>query len=291
MQFFGARYENVWWCVLGMSFIAAILAETLQPFRTLSSSTTRRWVANGVLLVTSGVLVKCVYGLSGIALAVSIHGPRYGVLNRVAMPAGIRFLLGFLSLDLVQYVVHRLFHALGLLWRVHQVHHSESDLDATTGLRFHPGEALAAQLASLLLIALVGVPPMAVLSVALVVSLQDFFTHANVSMPARLDNWLRWLIVTPGMHRTHHSDVMEEQNTNFGTIFSVWDRCFGTYLTGTAAGVQARCGLKELENGSELGAIKLLVLPFRRTSATAPEPVLPRAPAAVNATRPATNLS
>lgn len=268
MQFFGARYETVWWCVFGISFLATILAETFRPFRNLSSSTSRRWISNGLLLGTSSVLIRCVYGISGIALAVTVHGSRYGVLNRVALPLALRFVIGFVSLDLAQYLVHRAFHASGFLWRVHQVHHSESDLDATTGLRFHPGEALVTQAALLVLIALLGVPAIAVLCVPLAVSLQDFFTHANISVPAQLDRWLRWLIVTPGMHRTHHSDVMDEQNTNFGTIFSAWDRCFGTYRSGAATGVEVRCGLSELKNGSELNAARLLVLPFRSTGAT-----------------------
>ncbi len=284
MQFFGLRYETVWWCVFGSSFVAIILAETFRPFRNLSSSTPRRWISNGLLLGTSSVLIRCVYGISGIALAVTVHASRYGVLNRVALPLALRFVLAFVSLDLTQYLVHRTFHASGFLWRLHQVHHSESDLDATTGLRFHPGEALIAQAALLVLIAVLGVPPLAVLCVPLAVALQDFFTHANISVPAQLDHWLRFLIVTPGMHRTHHSDVMVEQNTNFGTIFCVWDRFFRTYRSGSASGIEVRCGLSELKNGSELNAARLLVLPFRQREVTPAPRETPRRATAINAT-------
>ncbi len=264
MPFVGLRYESVWSYVFAIALITATLTETFRPFRTLPSSTTRRWVSNGILLVACAVVARVAYQLSGIALAVNVHAARYGLLNRIALPFAARLLIGIGVLDLTHYAIHRLLHAFHALWRVHRVHHSETDLDATTGLRFHPAEALIAQGAPLLTIAFLGVPALAVLAEGILVVLQDLFTHANVAVPSKLDRFLRALIITPGMHRTHHSEALDEQNTNFGTIFSIWDRLFGTYLAEPAAGVHLRCGVTELANGSDFHAADLLLLPFRR---------------------------
>lgn len=263
----GLAYENVWWYVFGVSLLTAALAETFQPFRTLTSSTTRRWVSNCSLLVLTALVVRGAYQLSGIALAINVHAVRYGILNQVPLPFWARLLAGICLLDLTHYLTHRLLHSSGTLWRLHEVHHSESDLDATTGFRFHPAEALIMQGAPLATIALFGVPATAVLAEGMIVLLQDFFTHANVAMPAKADRFLRVLIITPGLHRTHHSELIVEQNTNFGTIFSLWDRLFGTYQAEPAAGVDLRCGVTEVAQGSHLHIWDLLVLPFRHSKA------------------------
>jgi sterol desaturase/sphingolipid hydroxylase (fatty acid hydroxylase superfamily) len=182
----------------------------------------------------------------------------------------VRFAVGFAVLDLAAYFSHRAFHAVSPLWRIHRVHHSETDLDLTTGLRFHPGEALLVQGLFLGVIAVLGIPPGAVALAALVVIVQDLFTHANIMIPKALDRALRVLIVTPGMHRVHHSDSVPEQNANFGTIFSCWDRMFRTYSGVLPASASApRYGLAELSNGSQLNAARLLLMPFHSLRDTA----------------------
>lgn len=262
MQWFGLASASLWWYVFGAAFLAALITETFRPFRQLSTPLARRWLGNGVLLAASSLVIAGAYGLSGIALAAALQGSRHGTLNRLAAPAALRFALGFLALDLGQYMTHRLLHRFGILWRIHQVHHSESDLDATTGLRFHPGEALIAQATSLAVIALLGVAPAAVLAAALIALLQDLFTHANVAIPQPVERFLGVLIITPGLHRTHHSDSIAEQNMNFGTIFSLWDRLFGTYLHDPASG-HCQFGLAEHQSGSSMSPASLLMLPFR----------------------------
>lgn len=257
--------SSLWWYVFIVAFVATALAETFLPFRSLPSSTPRRWISNSILLAVSSVAVACAYQLTGIALALTIRAASHGVLNRAALPYGLQFAAGFAALDFTAYVSHRLFHAVAPMWRVHQVHHSESDLDLTTGLRFHPVETLFTQGLLLITIALLGPPAGAVAFAALAVIVQDFFTHANLRVPEAADRVLRLVIVTPAMHRVHHSEAIPEQNMNFGTIFSVWDRLFGTYLAGHPAdSAQARSGLTELANGSELNAARLLFVPFRR---------------------------
>jgi sterol desaturase/sphingolipid hydroxylase (fatty acid hydroxylase superfamily) len=259
------RSDSVWWYVFVLAFVATALVETFLPFRSLASSTARRWISNSILLAVSSAAVLCAYQLSGVALAFTIRAASYGALNRVPIRYGVQFAVGFVALDLTAYVSHRLFHAVTPMWRVHQVHHSETDLDLTTGLRFHPIEALFTQGLLLTTIALLGPPPGAVAFSALAVIVQDFFTHANLRISEITDRALRLLIVTPAMHRVHHSEAIPEQNANFGTVFSIWDRLFRTYLAGHAS-EQTRCGLVELARGSELNATRLLFLPFRRSS-------------------------
>ena len=256
---------GTWWYVFAISFVVIALAESFLPARSLPSSTPRRWTSNSILVAVSSAVLLCAYQLSGIALACMIEGGSRGALNRVSIPYWVRFAIAFAVLDLTAYTSHRAFHAVAPLWRVHRVHHSETDLDLTTGLRFHPVEALFVQGLLLAAIAVLGLPPGAVALVALAVIVQDFFTHANLRLPESADRWLRLLIITPAMHRLHHSDRVPEQNTNFGTIFSLWDRLLGTYSAGLPAGADpARCGLAEIANGSRLNAAGLLLLPFRR---------------------------
>lgn len=257
--------DNVWWLIFGAAFIVTALIETLQPFRKLSSSALKRWTNNSILFVASSGVLLCVYQLSGIALACEQHARQRGALNRLSFPYALQFVIGFLALDLTAYLGHRLFHAVGFLWRVHQVHHTETDLDLTTGFRFHPIEGLITQGFALIVIALLDPPPLAVVCAGLAIVLQDFFEHANMRLPRAADRVLRRLIITSPMHRVHHSEVFAEQNTNFGTIFSFWDRIFGTYFPPQSTDAEVSpCGLPEVKEGSNLSLLALLSLPFRR---------------------------
>ncbi len=258
---------GTWWYVFAVSFVAIALAESFLPAYSLSSSTSRRWTSNSILLAISSVLVVCAYQLTGIAVASTAAASSRGLVNHVAIPYWVRFVIGFAVVDLTAYISHRTFHATAPLWRVHRVHHSETDLDLTTGLRFHPVEALFVQGLLLAVIAVLGLPPAAVALAGLTIIIQNFLTHANLRVPDFAERWLGLLIITPGMHRLHHSENVPEQNTNFGTIFSIWDRLFGTYNGELGAEAeQVRYGLAEIGNGSKLHAGGLLLLPFRRQS-------------------------
>jgi sterol desaturase/sphingolipid hydroxylase (fatty acid hydroxylase superfamily) len=261
-------HGEAWWYVFGLSFVVTALIETFWPFRLLPSSARRRWTSNAILQAASVVVTAAAFQLTGIALAVAIHATRHGLLNWIAIPFPVAFAVGFAALDLTNYTSHRFFHSVGLLWRVHKVHHSETDLDLTTGFRFHPLEGLLSQGCQLAVIALLGTPPSAVVLASMAIVVQDFFTHANLRLPETADRLLRWLVVTPAMHRIHHSERVEEQNGNFGTIFSFWDRLFGTYVPSLAADeARARWGLADVAEGSNLNAARLLVLPFRPVGA------------------------
>jgi sterol desaturase/sphingolipid hydroxylase (fatty acid hydroxylase superfamily) len=256
-----------WWYVFASAFTITGVAEAFRPIRSLSSSTTRRWTSNSILLALSGVVAILAYQVSGIALAFSIQADHYGLLNRLAAPYAARAVIGLAALDLTRYGSHRLFHRITPLWRVHQVHHSETDLDLTTGLRFHPIEPLIGQGFMMITIALLGLPPSAFAAYGLIVIVQDFFDHANVQVPEKLNRALGLVFITPAMHHMHHSDQVQEQNANFGTIFSFWDRLFGTCNAVTASvAQQTRCGVAEIANGSEMNAVSLLALPFRNVT-------------------------
>ena len=257
--------DRLWWLIFVAAFVFTAVIETFQPARILPTSTLKRWASNWILFGFSSAVLWCAYQLSGIVLAVDAKSSQRGVLNRLPLPYYFRFAIGFVALDLFSYLGHRLFHVVGFMWRVHQVHHSETDLDLTTGFRFHPIEALTEQGLRLLVIWVLGVPPLAVAFAGLGILFQDFFSHGNFRFSRRADLALSWLIITPNLHRVHHSEVLPEQNTNFGVFFSFWDRIFGTYCANHLAGeAPARYGLAEMREGSNLNFVGLLVLPFRR---------------------------
>lgn len=257
--------DRLWWYVFAVAFIFTGLIETYLPIRSLPSSTLRRWTNNSILSAISNAAGRVAFQVSGIALAFSVRANAYGVLNRLSISHAARFVIGFAALDLTAYGTHRLFHFLAPLWRVHRVHHSETDLDITTGLRFHPIEVLLEQGLGLVTIALMGVPPDAAIFAGLAVIVQDLLHHANIRFPESINRLLRLVTVTPAMHRMHHSEQVPMQNTNFGSLLSFWDRLFGTYnAVPTAIAQQERYGVLEIANGSDLNAANLLLLPFRR---------------------------
>ena len=250
--------------VLLAAFAALAVWETFRPRRPLSGQTPRRWLHNSLL----GILVNSPLGwipsASAIVVAFAVANSSYGLLNRAILPAWSRYLLAFVLLDLLRYGQHRLYHSISALWRVHRVHHSDPDLDWSSGLLFHPLEVLLSQGSYLAVVALLTPPPIAVLAIELVTVAQNLFEHANVAIPDRLDAFLRWLLITPDMHRIHHSAEFTEQNANFGTVFSWWDRLFGSYVREPAAGQDhVRVGLEELPDRRSLNVMGMLALPFR----------------------------
>ena len=262
MQFLWDRSDLVVAWAVGITITAAALIETFRPFRNLASSTLRRWLANGALYLSSNIILALVYRASGIGLALAMQSSGRGFLNSANVPFALRFALGLLLIDFLSYATHRLNHSLPFLWRFHRVHHSETDLDVTTGIRFHPVEGLFTYGAPLAAIALLGIPPSAVLTAYLALIVQDSFTHANVRIPAWMDRALRTILITPDLHRRHHSSDQSDQNTNFGTVFSFWDRLFATFHYRDSAEI-AVYGLSEIPEGSSFNVIHLLALPFR----------------------------
>ncbi len=197
-----------WGFLLG-AFVICALWETFRPRRILAASTGRRWTRHAILAFVFNSPLTWLLRLNAVMVALAVNGSHYGLLNRGALPLWLRCLLCVLILDLFKYVQHRLYHAIPVLWRIHQVHHADPDFDWSTSLLFHPGELLLSEGSYLGLIAILAPPPLAVLGVELAVILQNIFVHANVKVPARLDMRLRGLLITPDMHRGGHRSRLE----------------------------------------------------------------------------------
>ena len=264
-SFWLPHQNSLLWGVLVLTFAACALWETFRPRRALSASTARRWANHAVIWVLSDVAVVWIYRAGAVVVASVAGAGHYGLLTRVGLPFGVRFAIGILLLDLLRYSQHYLYHAVPVLWRIHRVHHSDPDYDWSTGLRFHPVEVLLTQGIYLGAIALIAPPALAVLCLELADAAVNLFVHANVTLPPWIETRLRRLVITPDMHRIHHSEVVAEQNTNFGIVFPWWDKLFGTYLPEPAAGQDGMAiGLREYAHPRDIGLVSLLVQPFHR---------------------------
>src|SRR6185436_7476914 len=203
--------------------------ELAAPRRRQLVSRQTRWPSNlGLLLVDVTVLRLLVPGAT-VAVALMAEARGWGFLNVPAMPAVLAFVVGVLLLDLVIYFQHVTFHAVPALWRLHRVHHADLDFDVTTGTRFHPVEILISTGVKCAAVAAIGAPVLAVLLFEVLLNATAMFNHANARVPLGMDRFLRWVVVTPDMHRVHHSIVHNESSSNFGFNAPWWDRLFGTY--------------------------------------------------------------
>lgn len=252
-----------------MSCFAGVLLlmlawELIAPRRTLSVNRKWRWSSNLGLVVINNVLVRLVVPLTAMGAAEWTHHSGWGLLNLVGWPTWIEFLIGVVVLDLAIYAQHVLFHCVPWLWRLHLVHHADLDFDVTTGLRFHCIEILLSALIKLAVVVLLAPPVMAVLAFEVVLNASSMFTHSNIRLPLWLDARLRWLMVTPDMHRVHHSVIPSETNRNFGFNLSWWDYIFRTYQSQPAEGHHGMdIGLQELRDERQTERLPgMLMLPF-----------------------------
>ena len=188
-----------------------------------------RWFSNIALVAINALAMRLVFvlGLTGIALEFESRG--WGLFNNVGLPVWLEVAAAFLLLDLIIYGQHVVLHHVPILWRLHMVHHADPDFDVTTGLRFHTLEIILSMLLKIAAIGLLGAPPLAVLAFEIVLNATSMFSHSNVRLPLTVDRWLRLVLVTPDMHRVHHSMIKGETNSNFGFNVPWWDFLFRTY--------------------------------------------------------------
>jgi sterol desaturase/sphingolipid hydroxylase (fatty acid hydroxylase superfamily) len=219
-----------------------------------------RWPANFALTAIN-VAILALLPLSQLAVADVAQGHGVGLLNLAEPPAAIALVAGFLARTLIGYGIHRAMHAIPWLWRVHRVHHTDTAMDISTTVRFHPLEFAISVPLALAGVALFGVPPLAILIYELVDAAMAVATHGRLRLPVGLDRWLGWVIVTPNMHLIHHSAEQRETDSNFGAVLTCWDRLFGTFRTGPATG-PAVIGLADddRDRAHHLGG--MLVAPF-----------------------------
>lgn len=203
-------------------------AERARPCRGDARPAWRQAVNLG-LVITNTLVLRLVFPIVGIGLAARLRAEGVGLFAGLAWPEPIEVVLAALALDLVIYAQHRILHRVPLLWRAHRVHHSDLAFDVTLGVRFHPFEIVLSQGLKLAAIAVLGAAPLAVLVFELVLQAGALFTHADVALPARVERWVRWLVVTPSLHRVHHSIARDETDSNFGFSVVWWDRLFGTF--------------------------------------------------------------
>ena len=249
---------------LGILVLVA-LWELARPRRRLSQPRWLRWYANLGLAALNAALVWLLVPLVPVALAVIAESRGWGLLNLVELPFWLEVLLAVVVLDLAVYLQHVAFHAVPALWRLHRMHHADLDFDVTTGARFHPVEILVSVAIKLAAVALIGAPAAAVLIFEILLNATSMFNHGNLRMPAWLDRMLRWIVVTPDMHRVHHSDIPAETDSNFGFNLPWWDRLFGTYRAQPRLGHEGMTiGLSVFRRREDLHLHRMLLQPLRR---------------------------
>lgn len=210
-------------------FAALAVWEWAAPARARRLTRAQRWGTNLGLAVLNTLVLRIALPGSALAFAALAADEGWGLLNRFEFPGWAAVLAGVVLLDLAIYFQHVLFHSVPALARLHAVHHADPDFDLTTGIRFHPLEIALSTLIKFAAIAALGAPVLAVLAFEVLLNATAMFNHANVSLPAWLEPWVRRVLVTPDMHRTHHSVIEAERNSNYGFCLSVWDRWLGTY--------------------------------------------------------------
>jgi sterol desaturase/sphingolipid hydroxylase (fatty acid hydroxylase superfamily) len=250
------------------AFLAALaavaIAEAAFPRRARSHSRLRRWPSNLAISALNEGLVRVGLPATAISLALIAERQRWGLLNNTPVPPWVALMASVVLFDLAIYLQHVMFHAVPALWRVHRMHHADLDFDVTTGVRFHPIEILISALIKFGLVVTIGAPAVSVLIFEVALNATSMFNHANLGLPIRLDRYIRWLMVTPDMHRVHHSIVVGETNSNFGFNLSWWDRLLGTYRDQPAAGHDAMTiGIEEFRDARELWLDRMLLQPFR----------------------------
>jgi sterol desaturase/sphingolipid hydroxylase (fatty acid hydroxylase superfamily) len=239
--------------------------EVLAPRRARTLSRRRRWPANLGIVVLNTALLRLLSPVAAVGVALSAESHGWGLLNYFALPPWTALAAGVVFLDLAIYLQHVMFHAVPALWRLHRMHHADLDLDVTTGARFHPVEILLSMVIKFAAIAAVGVPPAAAVVFELLLNATSMFNHGNVRIPMAVERALRWLLVTPDMHRVHHSIDRGETGSNFGFNLSLWDRLFDTYRAQPRAGHEAMTiGIPDFRDPAECATLTgMLAIPFR----------------------------
>lgn len=251
-------------CFIGMICIVAVW-ELATPRRILKFSKPVRWYSNLGLVVLNSFILRWAFPVLAVSFAIIAQERGWGLFNIITVPTALRVILSFLVLDCIIYLQHVMFHSLPLLWRLHRMHHTDLDYDLTTGIRFHPIEIIISMGIKISAIALLGPPPIVVVCFEIVLNLAAMFNHGNIYLPLKIDRILRLFIVTPDMHRVHHSVILKENNSNFGFNVPWWDYLFGTYTAQPKQGhIEMTIGLAKFRDPEYLHLHWLIAQPFLR---------------------------
>jgi sterol desaturase/sphingolipid hydroxylase (fatty acid hydroxylase superfamily) len=244
-------------------FALMAMCEVLAPRRSLTTSKAGRWLNNLSITFLNPVVVSLVSPIMPVSMALLAQKSGWGLLNNFNLPYWLEVAVGVIVLDLVIYLQHVMFHTVPVLWRLHMMHHADLDFDVTTGLRFHPIEMILSMGIKLSAVVLIGSPALAVLIFEVLLNATSMFNHGNIRLPSSIDRRLRLIVVTPEMHRVHHSVVIRETNSNFGFNLPWWDHLLGTYRNQPAAGHEGMTiGLSQFRDAKRLTLPWMLALPF-----------------------------
>lgn len=254
--------------LIRMGFFLGVLAamalwEVAAPRRRREIPRLLRWSSNLGIVALDTLLVRLAFPLVAVGLALMAQERGWGLFNAFDMPFWLAFVLSLLALDLAIYLQHVMFHAVPGLWRLHRMHHADLEFDVTTGLRFHPVEILLSMAYKLAVVAALGPPALAVLVFEVLLNATSMFNHSNIALPQRVDRLLRLIVVTPDMHRVHHSIHPSETNSNFGFNLPWWDRLLGTYRAQPRDGHEGMTiGIEQFRNTRELWLDRMLIQPM-----------------------------
>jgi sterol desaturase/sphingolipid hydroxylase (fatty acid hydroxylase superfamily) len=246
-------------------FAIVALWELAAPRRVLTVSKALRWSSNLGLVVLNTVLLRLLFPLAAVGVAAFASENGWGLLNHFQVPIVIAVPLAVIAMDFVIWLQHVMVHAVPLLWRLHRVHHADLDYDLTTGARFHPLEIILSMLIKFATIVVLGPPVVAVVIFEVMLNATAMFNHGNICLPAAVDRALRWVLVTPDMHRVHHSIEDDETNSNFGFSLTWWDRLFSTYREQARAGqIGMTIGIRDFTDPQQVDRLDgMLLLPFK----------------------------
>lgn len=255
----------------GGVFVITAAWEFVVPRRKQAIGRGWRWPNNLGVVAVNTLLVRLLFPTTAVGLALFSEARGFGLFNVIGAPAWVGVVASVVILDLAIYLQHVLFHAVPALWRLHRMHHADLEFDVSTGLRFHPIEILLSMLIKFAVVAALGAPALSVLIFEVLLNATSMFNHANVRIPTWIDRVLRWIVVTPDMHRVHHSILSRETNSNFGFNLPWWDRLFGTYRAQPVAGHEnMTIGIEQFRDWRELGLDRMLVQPFRQDAGRYP---------------------
>jgi len=252
-------------------FALMVIGERMSPRRSMTTSKKVRWISNLGITLLNPLVVHLLFPILAVDMALKAQEGGWGLLNNVVLPFWLKVVIGIIVLDLVIYLQHVMFHAIPIFWRLHMMHHADLDFDLTTGLRFHPIEIILSMVFKLSVVAALGPPATAVFIFEVILNGMAMFNHGNIRIPLRLDRMLRYFVVTPDMHRVHHSVIIRESNSNYGFNLTWWDRLFGTYCAQPSKGhIEMTIGLSQFRNIKKLMFHHLLLLPFTGTTGRQP---------------------
>lgn len=248
-------------------FIVMALLELVYTKRALLLSKNKRWFNNISLVFLNTIIIRILFPTATIGVSIYAHNQGIGLFNIVNLSIESVFILSIILMDLIIYWQHRFFHTINFFWKFHQVHHSDMDYDVTTGFRFHPIEIIFSMIIKFIFIVGLGIPVIAIICFEILLSAFAIFNHANIHIPKKIDTFLRFFIVTPDMHRIHHSIYHNELNSNFGFNISLWDRIFKSYIdTPKNDYTKMTIGLSTLQDENKtVSLLNILKLPFTKS--------------------------